>query len=196
MQGCPRVPSFLSCSKQKLCQGDPQAILLNIQCTHCWYSTSKFSGGSSSHNWFNPHQCNDVADDDDTNVLVMSCSLRSWHTGDTTNRLLYAKPKSLWNLRAGLPLYYLYCVDGCTKLTVREALKRQDPQIWTSSELNVLIIHQFCWSHKSWFWMRTYPTQDFPSAYSSYLYIFYSSTHGRDQVGPSIENLSIVKGEL
>ena len=126
MQGCPRVPSFLSCSKQKLCQGDPQAILLNIQCTHCWYSTSKISGGSSSHNWFNPHWCNDVADDDDTNVLVMSRSLRSWHTGDTTNRLLYAKAKSLWNLRAGLPLYYLYYVDECTMFTVSSALKRQD----------------------------------------------------------------------
>ena len=109
MQGCPRVPPFLSCSQQKLCQGGgttshitkhPIHVADDAPRLHC----GPASGGSPSHNWFNPH-CSDAADDDDTDVLVMSRSLRNWLTAI---QLLYAKAKSPWNLRAGLPLYYQY----------------------------------------------------------------------------------------
>ena len=98
-------------------------------------------------------------------------------------RLLYAKAKSPWNLRAGLPLRtictmwmnvlcFQYIQLWNHKRLLTPTLRFGPPANW----MLLIIRTSLEWSH---------PTKDFPSAYSSYLYIFYSSTHGRDQVEPS-----------
>ena len=174
MQGCPRVPSFLSCSKQKLCQGDPQAILLNIQYTLLMmlhvYIVDQLQVGLQPTIDLTP-----------TAVMRLATMTRvyRWCHG----------PLGTGLQQSGCSMPKLnhpeICVQGylCTISTIQGDFRKIISETLTWA----LECHLIYWWRKSW--MRT--SNPRLSVYS--LYILNSSRHGRDKVWPGIENLSIVR---
>ena len=110
--------------------------------------------------------CYDTAVNDDTNVLVMSRSLRNWHRGESSN------PASLYQRWIALKSACRATSVLSRVLSVNSSLKTQDHNIeWCSTVVNSVD------PNKSFQWDWGHPTQDIPSAY----FFILNSRHGRDK---------------